>query len=219
MTSRILIILALAFATPAFASRSQERRVASQISSMDTRAVQTEKMVRSLDALFRVACWNLEKTDPATAFEICSNWLETFRPMALGLATTEGIGDHEPLSAWLGIVTQVLQEKLGPVMFVALHLDDIEAFNFGWPVLVEPHADSVWCAETTGVTCREEYREHASAFFNATSFWLSYVGCSVGTMGTGVFFVCGMAAQGIEFVISKTVSPRTADRIWDRNNP
>lgn len=220
MTNRILLIIALALcSSPSFANPSNPR-ITSQIRAMETRQVQAEKSVRAMDALFRLACWNLEKTDPATAFEICSDWLETYRPMALALGSEEfGIGDHEPLSAWLGIVSQVLLDRLGPVMYAALHLDDIDAFNFGWPVLTEPHADAVWCVEMPDVPCRDEYREHASAFFNATAYWLSYAGCSVGTMGTGMFLICSPVAMGTEFIVARAISPRLSDRLWDRNNP
>lgn len=217
MIRRLFALLCVLLPTSAFGF-VPNLRVVQEIRRADSLEVQAEKTAKALDVLFRVACWQVEKNDPQLAFAICSDWIETYRPMVARLGTAEGIGDHEPVSAWLAVATLMIRESIGDTLFFMLRLNDLDTFNFGIKVAFSPSSASAWCVETITETCRDEYLAHANPLMGATGYWLANLSCSFASAGALVL-ICSPIGRATELVIMNTVGPKISYRIYDRANP
>ncbi len=218
-----LLSLAVALFLTAGSERGEASVSPNRVEAEAAFLQQAEKTTVAIDLMIRLGCYHAKRIGKP---EVCDGILTSWDGYWKGqfyvhfAGASKDLGDHEPYSRYLELITGVLREALGEWLFVALHLDDLVIINSGLKVAWEPYADSVWCKETTDKPCRDEYRLHANPTFGVASWWGSWAGCTAGTWGLGaVSFLCGTLADLVERVTLKTWGPRLSDRIWDKRNP
>lgn len=173
------------------------------------------RMHNTLDIMMRVAVSELlEKGYIPEAQQLENEWNE----WSYTILANDDLGDHAPLSKWLATTYQKLEDMLGVWIMEQTHLIDLKVMNYSIPVVFNA------CTFDMGaitIPRAEEYACHFvaygknkdGAFAPVVTWWASYIGCTIGTMGTGFSFVCGAAAEGAKWIMKKHIAPPISKRI------
>ncbi len=239
MRFALILGLLLTLAAPAQAVTPADWIAARNVGRAFDEGRGREQLGLALDSLLRTAARVLrEHGHDSEAAQIESDW-QGLRPCAMGIALCD-LGDHDPLSTWLALVYDVLEEKLGVTLCEFFHFSDIKVINFGVPVVFHPSADEKWCVETLAQnptdSCEAEYGRHFAGtrwqkvvdpgakymhegLIPVIAYWISWGACEAATWGTGWFLVCTPIGDGVEFVTERWIAPPLSDRIYERENP
>lgn len=175
--------------------------------TMEKIAEDTDLAVRGM---IRLAVWQLRKSGHnSVADEIEADGLKWQGYLQRKVASGESlkdIGDHDPYSVWLSVVYEVLRYYLGDEMMEFLHLDDIKIINFGIVVVFNPDI----------AFDQKDYLQHWTPFWGVVSYWTIWIGCEVGTYGTGWFLICTPAGMAGEYVTVKWIAPPLGKRVYTR---
>lgn len=156
-----------------------------------------------------------------TADEIKSEHLAKFADYyAKGVISGLEIGDHDPMSAWLVVVHQKIENALGEFLCSFFHFHDLFVLNYGLPVVFHPasynfkeYNDSFSGHKTMGFF----WIHHGVA--GVVTYWISNFVCGGVTAGMGMItFVCGAICGFIESSMDTYLAPPMAQKIWDRAN-
>jgi hypothetical protein len=200
-------------------------------------------IVRGLDAILARGHNELRANGyDEDADQLETEWVETYRPQFIApVSTFTDIGSHAPWSPWISEWYAEVEAKIGLTRCEVLHLRDIFTINYGWPVVRDPHLDTIWCAETleanAGDSCRAEYRRHAAGtkyqrwpdpyanpvktfgVIPVAAYWIAMAACEALLWGSDGSFLCGPASTAVEIAVARYVAPMASDAIWDRANP
>lgn len=120
------------------------------------------------------------------------------------------IGDHRPWSDWLDAFYAALQLTLGDQVCHALHLDDIWTINYAIPVVFDP-TNKLWD--------EHEYSLHFIPFCGVVGYWTTYIGCAIGTWGSGaITLVCTPIGMIARRIMVNHIAPPLSDRVYERAN-
>lgn len=140
-------------------------------------------------------------------------------------STQRGIGAHKPLSQWIADQYNTIEGVLGKDVCIATHIADIKSINFGVPVTIHPCSFQMDGISGDRIT---EYRRHFCGHSTqvgdepyygvvpVVTYWAIYIGCSVGTSGTGFVVICGGAGMIGERIIANYVAPGLSDKVYTR---
>lgn len=181
-----------------------------------------QKTEKALNALFITAGGILRKKGyPNEAYDLEAEWFDRHQYDLRVYASSRGLGDWQPISTWLKEKTDMLTFILGVDLMKKTHLIDLVVFNHAIPVVFKP-CNQPW-------SNADEYRKHFSrdqdyqgnghevcALMPVVSYWGSYAGCMVGTIGTGFGIVCGIGAEVVERLVCKFVSDGLSDRVFNK---
>lgn len=221
MRHALATLLVLSLVSGTASASAPSRRVVEEIRRADSLEAVAEKSGRGLEILLMAACFQLRLHGHADACnKIKDEWQGGMRARyRWAVVDTEGLGDHAPLSIWLAGVYLMLERYLGTAVLEALHLDDINIFNYAVPVVRDPHEGAAWCQELPTTPCREEYREHFVPLAGVASYWIAWGTCTGATWGMGaVTMLCSPVGMLTEKVVVVYVGPRLSDRVWDKSN-
>lgn len=130
-----------------------------------------------------------------------------------------GIGDHKPINQWLSERYRTIEFILGREFCINSHIATIHTINHSLPVVFNP------CTfEMDGVQ-NERLIEYVNHFAKdqdygyhglgmEVGYWVTYLGCSSVTAGTGFVFVCGVAAGITEKILGTFVLPKMGEKIY-----
>lgn len=220
-----LLALVVAFLLTACGEAGEPSTSSVEGLSLDQRAsleVQAERTVVALDMMIKLGCFHAKRIGkPEVCDDIVTSWDGYWRGQFYVhfAGVSKDLGDHRPYSIYLELVTGLLKEALGDWLFTALHLDDLDIFNYGLPVTFSPYAYAPWCKETTDKPCGEEYGLHATPVFGVTSYWAAWGACTGATWGMGaIAFLCAPVGMVAERLTLETWAPKLSVKIWTRNN-
>ena len=155
----------------------------------------------ALDALIGHAVDLLRAEGQATeAHELRRDWDEH----KSALSSLE-LGDHAPLSPWLALRYDWLEQRLGSRLLESSGLSDLKIFNFAIPVAHDP-GNPAWD--------RDEYRRHFVPYAGASTYWVAFGACSSSSLPSSV---CKPGAKVLRSLIQNSVAPEISDRVFDRN--
>lgn len=171
-----------------------------------------EHTARDLDALMKIAAWNLKrKKYYSQASQLEREW--KYHRVALTSFMMEdgrAIGDFEPLSQWLAEKYEMLELILGYEVCRALRLSDIKTFNYTIPVVFKPCEHGLPEFELHFIH-DDRYR----GLMPVVSYWATSITCSIATFGAGYFFICSPIAMLVEVGVDKWAAPWLAPRIFN----
>ncbi len=169
--------------------------------------------------------------------ELEREWLGTIRKR---FTSSYDMGAHPPASEWVAGWYASVEAKLGVTVCEFLHLRDVFVINYGWPVVMNPHEEAPWCAETLAVhaddLCSLEYNRHFSGtkwqkgsdpyaddpthwgVAPVAGWWATEIACEIGLWGSDGSFLCGSAASAVEIIVARYVGPAVAAKIWKNHN-
>ncbi len=234
---KLLFCLLLVASTPAFGfdHRPLSKRITQRMEAGDTAGLADQALGNMIDE----AEHQLHLAGhPDLAERLRFEWETYYRG---SLLRSDDVGDHQPLSTWVGVWYMVLEQVLGNDALEMSHLKDIWVLNFTIPVVFRPHADETWCKEQLAThpmdVCSEEYRRHFAgtkyikndpfatdkylhhAFAGVVTYWLVFGGCEAAVWGSDISLVCGLAGDAAEAAMEKWPAPKISAKIWARNNP
>lgn len=174
-----------------------------------------ENLLRRADGVLR-ATGNM-----ALADEIATDYQLTFRGgvtyQAMG---PKEIGDHPPISEWLGKIHAKIESAIGEFWCKFFHFHDLYILNHSIPVAFAPSKYDL-----------DDYKDHVAGHLmfgfiwehhglaGVVTYWLVEGVCSGFTGGLGlVTFACGPIASYAEHVMDKRIAPPIATRVWKRAN-
>jgi len=141
--------------------------------------------------------------------------------VAGNIAAGRDIGDHKPLIAWLANVMATLERTLGFGTCKALHLTDIDVFNYAIPIVFHP---CTFPMDAVTVDRQTEYREHfadspryGGGLIPVVVFWVADIVCSAATFGGGWFFICTPISDLAEWAMQKWIAPKLSDDIFTKS--
>lgn len=170
-------------------------------------AVETD---RNLNAMIRLAIFNLRLQGRGDlADQIKDEWENQWQGALVTQTMLKDLGDHEPLSQWLAVVTATIELVIGPQAMKFLHLDDLVIINYAIPVVFNP-TDPEWD--------QAEYKLHFVPLAGVTAYWGSYIACVGATWGGGIVFLCTPVGMISENLVVKFVAPKMSDRVYVRAN-
>lgn len=193
----------------------------------------------AFDAMFKRADKELRKRGfDADADLMTGEWERTYHG---ALATTSwDTGDHAPISEWIQVQYQKLEDRLGVNVMEMTRLRDIWVLNFTIPVTFDPHQDSVWCAEQLANypddLCSKEYERHFAGthwvpgeddnatayrhggFAGVVTYWVVFGICEASVWGSDATFLCGPAGTLAQIAVERYVAPKVSAKIWESKN-
>lgn len=112
---------------------------------------------------------------------------------------------QEWLREWYGALRLIVDEKI----LVALHLDDLQVFNEGTPVVLrlKKMGDNI---PTSAI-----YSDYFLPWTSMVSYWLTYAGCEAACWGLDVSLLCGPIAMAAEELVFRIIAPRWSDRFYE----
>jgi hypothetical protein len=132
---------------------------------------------------------------------------------ALTQFSVESLGDHQPLSQWLGNVYKSLDDRLGDPVMSLLHLDDINVLNYGLPVAVQPAGDR----RNGDHWNKAEYSLHFVPLITVVTYWSSLLACDLSTGAhPAVHRWCSVIALICRNGMHSTVAPKLSDYVYNR---
>lgn len=172
-----------------------------------------ERTTEALDAIFYIAKRNLRrKGEYALEKEIKNGWefhRQTLITFALNMGQGRPIGDFEPVSEWLKIAYEKIEDALGVEVCRALRLSDIKTINHAVPVVFRPCQFGE--AEFNYHFIHDDvYR----GLFPVVIYWVSSITCSMATFGAGYFFICSPIAMLIEAGADRVIAPWLAPKLY-----
>lgn len=150
-----------------------------------------------------------EKGHSEFAHRTENEWMFYSHQLELGSIGMLDLGDHRPLSEWLGWFYRELESLLGRSLCTFFHLDDIKAFNYGYIVTFHPEGDPI----TREVWDKIEYKKHFVPFVTASFYWSAYIACALAAPFPGSF-ACSMGLQFPRYVIKHWVAPPVAGQVY-----
>jgi hypothetical protein len=118
---------------------------------------------------------------------------------------------YEPMSQWLRLRLQQIEDLLGTQIYVMLHLDDLQTMNEGTPVVLRLRkymGDKIPTAEI--------YEQYFCPWSGVVAYWLVWGGCTAATWGAGWAVICTPAAMIAERLVLTRVAPRWTNKVWAR---
>jgi hypothetical protein len=174
-----------------------------------------ERTDMALESIIELAAWKLRREGyDADADRIEFNWAYRYKGFlpdyarAVARGQKENIGDYTPMSQWLAEEYQRWVDLLGLTMVEFLHLDDINVMNYAIPVVF--HMAILGNVQVD----LPSYSNHWNPFCGVVSYWSVWLGCTIGTYGTGMFLICTPAATICERYVVREIAPRLAPRAY-----
>ena len=152
-----------------------------------------------------------------TAREVQEGWRGMDGELQRYASEGRDIGDFDPFSVKLGILYLLIEAKLGYPLCYTLRITDIATYLWTPPVVFHPcvHGKTEYDYHFTqdNPASSHPYR----GFFPTTTYWLTTIGCTIGTFGAGIVFpVCSPLA----FLVEKGahwLSPKLATFIYEKS--
>lgn len=179
-----------------------------------------DRTEKALDRMFLIAGSELRKRGYISeAYQLSLEWNETYRTSFRNYAAgMRDIGDHKPLNEWIAEKYQMIELVLGVDVCKAMHLSDIKTLNYAIPVVFRPCSFPM---DFVDGERSDEYVRHFNegavyfGLFPVVVYWSVYIGCTVGTAGTGFILVCGLAG-GLGERLSSIIGDNLGEKIYDR---
>lgn len=152
-----------------------------------------ERAVKTIENIVRTSGGELKKKGAEKLAErINLEWDTKYRNLFLSRI----IGDHDGIEWLLKIHTEI-EFVLGENICRTLRLHDLWTLAHTIPVVFN-------CIDKVDIV---EYALHFIPFGAITSYWTSFGVCMGATLGTGVGFVCGFLAMGVEQICLQFIAP------------
>lgn len=218
----LLLIVVIAASVSHYAGAVTPVQEAAELERAIDNGELLKKTEKALNNLIITAAGILkQKGNQLDAAVMEQEWFDTHQHALRVYASSRGLGDYKPLSAWLKKQTDTLTFILGVDLMKKTHLIDLVVFNHAIPVVFKP-CNQPWSNEI-------EYRKHFSkdenfqgsnqvvcALLPVTSYWVSYGVCVGASMGTGFVLACGLASSVVERIICNHASDGLSDRVFKK---
>ncbi|MGZ3784418.1 MAG: hypothetical protein ACXWR0_07760 [Bdellovibrio sp.] len=169
---------------------------------------------KALRQNLNVAIYNLKHRGYIKeAQQITQEWAQISAYYFQDSANLLKLGDHKPLSQWIAKTYDRIEDLLGKRFCKLVHLDDIKAINYGFPVVIHPEGDP----ETNLPWGEEEYLNHFIPYTTATVYWSGTVACSVALNLVGSL-ICGVALEIPRYGIYHYIAPALGEKIYQNYN-
>lgn len=164
-----------------------------------------QKIQKALNSQVGFAIFRLKRRGTVKAVQYEKEWKQFnthFEFLELGINNIE---DHDPALIWLDDFYKFLVNTLGEKQIKTLHLDDIDVFNRGIPVVFKPKTVE-----------KPDYNDCFVRVSKGIGYWTIMLGCTgynyLGSAPTMLF--CGPISSAGRFAFGILADP-VADAIWD----
>lgn len=142
-------------------------------------------------------------------------WLADYKgfiPKAVGLGPLgrETPELYQPMFEWLREWYHALKDVLDEKILVALHIDDLQVFNEGTPVVLRLKSMG------DNLPGTEVYAAYFNPWTAMVAYWLVYAGCEAACWGLDISLLCSPIAMAAEEMVFRVIAPRWSDKFYVR---
>lgn len=132
------------------------------------------------------------------------------RSVALGPFGRETPELYTPMFTWLRDWYHALKDSLDEKILVALHLDDLQVFNEGTPVVLRLKQMG------NDIPSAAVYASYFITWSAMVSFWLVYATCEAACWGLDISLLCSPISMAAEETVYRLIAPRWSDKFYAR---
>lgn len=213
----LVILLTLIFNSQSFAQESTAKDAALNIHDNIVTNFSNEQLDKdtqdALNNLVEYAAQELEQRGFAQdAAQARSEWNKNYSTYFISGQWILDLGDHAPLSQWLGDFYKKLRLRLGDQVVSMLNLVDINTLNYALPVVFRPNGDKKNNESWDAL----EYSKHFVPFAAIVTYWGSLYGCKYATKTVpNVNKYCKQIASILRNGMTNWIAPKLSNYVYN----